>query len=208
MGKPATHSRNIRRRRKLQHERNVTILNPDDPTVGVNAIPLGNYNGTEVPKVTPQTIVGDHGEFADLTMRSLSNKNKRKGFKNAMGKETPSKIIFSEQVDPNTNTNGRVLKPAARLVPPSEKQEKGLLPLNVFVTSVDVEEVLRPREKSKSVIPDIKRLEAPLEGLAAEEVDRTVIEAEWDSLGLVSSVTGLPTGALVSWKVSPTLSFA
>lgn len=207
-GKPATHSRNIRRRRKLQHERNATIRNPDDPTVGVNAIPLGNHNRTEVQEVTPQTIVGDDGEFADLTMGSLSNKNKRKGFKNAMGKEVPSKIIFSERVDPNTNTNGRVEAPATRLVPPSEKQEKGLLPPNVFVTSVDVEEALRPREKSKSVIPDIGRLEAPAMGRTAEEFDRTAIEAKWDSLGLVGSVTGLPTGTIVGWKVSPTLSFA
>lgn len=208
LGKPATHSRNVRRRRKLQHERNATIQDPDDPTVGVNAIPLGNHNRAEVLEVTPQTTVGSHGEFADLTMASLSNKNKRKGFKNAMGKEVPSKIVFSEQVDSNASTNG-VQTSAPRLVPPSEKQEEGLLPPNVFVTSVDVEEGLRPSKKSKSDISNnTKRLGTPPVGRTTGGIDRAGIEAEWDSLELVSGVTGLPTGTVVGWKVSPTLSFA
>jgi len=200
LGKPATHSRNIRRRRKLQHKRNVAIQDPGDPTVGVNAIPLGNHNRTEVPEVTLQTTVGSHGEFADITMASLSNKNKRKGFKNAMGKGVPSKIFFSEQVDSNTYTNEAS---APRLVPPSEKQEKGMLPPNVFVTSVDVEEGLRPSKKSKSDIPNnTKRLETPPVGHTAGEIDRVTVEAKWDSLGLVSNVTGLSTGTIVGWKVS------
>jgi hypothetical protein len=208
LGKPTTHSRNIRRRRKLQHERNAAIRDPSDPTVGVNAIPLGNHNKAEVPEITPQTTVGSHEEFADLTMASLSNKNKRKGFKNAMGKEVPSKIVFSEQVDSNTNVNGGVQASAPRLVPPSEKQEKGLLPPNVFVTSVDVEEGLGPSKKSK---PDIsnntKRLETPLVGRAAGELDRAAIEGRWDSLGVVSSVTGLSTGTIVGWKVSRSVEY-
>ena len=205
MGKPATHSRNTRRRRKLQHERNAPIRDPDDPTVGVNAIPLGNHNRTEELEATSQTVVSSQAESAGLTMASLSNKNKRKGFKNAMRKEVPPKIIFSEQVDPNANLNGRVQAPAPRLVPPSEKQEKGLLPPNVFVTRVDVEEGLRPSKKSKSVIPETKRLESPPAGRAGGEIDRAAIEAEWDLLGLVSGVTGLPTGTVVGWKVSRSL---
>lgn len=207
-GKPATHSRNIRRRRKLQYERDAVIQDPGDPTAGVNAIPLGNHDRTEVPEVNPQTFGDGHGESANLTMASLSNKNKRKGFKNAMGKEVPPKIIFSEQVDPNTNMDGRVQTPVPRLVPPSEKQEKGLLPPNLFVTRVDVEEGLRPNKKSKSVNPDTKRLEKPLVGRIAGEIDRTAIEAKWDSLALVSGATELPTGTIVGWKVSPILSFA
>ena len=206
MGKPATHSRNVRRRRKLQHERNTITIDSDDPTVGVNAIPLGNHDRVQVPEVTPQTIVGDHGEYADLTMASLSNKNKKKGFKNAMGKQVPPKIIFSEQVDSNPNVNGRVQAPALRLIPPSEKQEKGLLPPNIFVTSVNVEEGMRPSKKSKSVIPDTKRSETPSVGHVAGEFDRVAIQARWDSLGLVTSMTGLPAGTIVGWKVCPTLS--
>jgi len=207
-GKPATHSRNTRRRRKLQYERSATIRDPDDPTVGVNAIPLGNHNNIEVPGATPHTIVGGNGGVTDLTMASLSNKNKRRGFKNAMGKELPPKIIFSGQVDPHANTNGWVRALVPRLVPPSEKQEKGLLPPNLFVTSVDVEEGLRTSKKPKSVIPDTKLSETPPMGHAAGEVDRTTIQDRWDSLGLVSSLTELPIGTIVGWKVCPTLSLA
>ena len=202
MGKPATRSRNIRRRRKLQHGRNTATRGPEDPTVGVNAIPLGKHNKPGVPEVIPQATVGGNGEFADLTMGSLSNKNKRKGFKDAMGKEVPPKIIFSEQGDQVTNTNG------PRLVPPSEKQEEGLLPPNIFVTSVDVEEGLRPSKKPKTVVSKAKRLETPPVTRMTGEFDRAGIEAKWDSFGLVSGVSGLPTGTIVGWKVSPTLSFA
>ena len=201
LGKPTTHSRNIRRRRKVQYARSVATLDPGDPIVGVNAIPLGDHNRTEATEIIPQTAVGSHGEFADLTMASLSNKNKRKGFKNAMGKEVRSKIVFSEQVD--SNANGGVRASAPRLVPPSEKQEKGLLPQNVFVTSVDVEEGLGPSKKSRSDISNTtKRFESPPVGRTAGEIDRAVIEAKWDSLELVSSVTGLSTGTIAGWKVS------
>jgi len=167
--------------------------------VGVNALPLGNHNRTCVD-AAPQTIVGGNGEFTDLTMASLSNKNKRRGFKNAVRKEVPPKIIFSGQVDPNANTNERVQALAPRLVPPSEKQEKSLLPPNVFVTSVDVEERLWPSKRPKSVIPDTKRSKTPPVGRTDGESDLTVIQAKWDSLGLVSDVTGLPTGTTVGWK--------
>lgn len=162
---------------------------------------------TEVPAVTSQPTVGANGEFADLTMALLSNKNKRRGFKNAMGKEVPPKIIFSGQVRPDTKVNGRVQVSAPRLVPPSEKQEKGLLPPNVFVTSVDVEEGLRQSKKPKPAIPNIQRPETPPVGRTTGELDRAAIDAKWDSLGLVSSVTGLPTGTTVGWKVRPIPSF-
>lgn len=137
-------------------------------------------------------------------MASLSNKNKRKGFKGAMGKEVPSKIVFSGQVDLNASADVGVQPPVPRIVPPSEKQEKGLLPPNIFVTSVDVEEGFRQGKKSKSVIPKTKRSETPPVSHPAGEVDRVAIEAKWDSLELVSSVTELPTGTIVGWKVSTT----
>jgi hypothetical protein len=175
--------------------------------VGVNAIPLGNHNKAEVQGATPQPALNGHGEFADLTMASLSNKNKRRGFKNTMGKEVLPKIIFSEQVGPNTSANGRVQPSAPRLVPPSEKQEKGLLPPNVFVTSVNVEEGLWQKNKLRSVTQNTKRSETPPVDHA--EFDRAAIQARWDSLGLVTSVTGLlPTGTTVGWKVRPTLPLA
>jgi hypothetical protein len=206
MGKPATHSRNIRRRRKLQHERTAVNCDPRDPSVGVNAIPLGNYSTTEAPGTTTQTTAGAHEE---LTMTSLSNKNKRRGFKSKVGKEVPSKIIFSEQVDPKTSLDGAVRAFTPRLVPPSEKQEKGLLPPNVFVTSIDVEEGLRLDKKSKFVTPNANQPETLPVAHSTGGIDRTAIESKWDSLGLVSSATELPTGTIVGWKVSTALmSFA
>lgn len=205
MGKPATHSRNIRRRRKLQCERNPALRDPDDPTAGVNAIPLGNHEGTRSAETTTQTTMDDHEE---LTMASLSNKNKRRGFKSVMGKGLTSKIVFSEQVDPNTSVNVLDLAPTPRVVPPSEKQEKGLLPPNIFVTSIDVEEGFIQGKKPKSVSPNIKRSSTPPVSRSAGAVDRATVESKWDSLGLVSSMTELPTGTIVGWKVSTTQSFA
>ena len=94
-------------------------------------------------------------------MSTLQNKNKRKGFKKMMSSTIPAKIIFStaeeeaaveqtlQDAVPFTNAEDReVLTTFARLVPPSEKQERGLLPPNMFVTSVDVEADL-PRKKKR-----------------------------------------------------------
>lgn len=202
MGKPATHSRNVRRRKKLQCERNAAPQDPDDPTVGVNAIPLGNHDRAETAETTTQTIVDDHGE---LSMSSLSNKNKKRGFKRTMGKEVPSKIVFLEQGDSSASAP----VPTPRIVPPSEKQEKGLLPPNIFVTSVDVEEGLRrSKNKKSSGIANTKRSETPPVSLSVGVVNHAAIESKWDSLGLVSSVTELPTGTVVGWKVSTAQSFA
>ena len=204
MGKPATHSRNIRRRKKLLYKRiSAAPRDPDDPTAGVNAIPLGNR--AETTETNTQTTADDCGE---LTMGSLSNKNKRRGFKSTMGKETPSKIIFSEQVDSNTSANVRALASTQRMIPPSEKQERGLLPPNIFVTSVDVEGELRPGKRPKSVVQNAKRSETPPVSRSAGVLDQAAIESKWDSLGLVSSVTELCTGTIVGWKVSTTQSFA
>ena len=146
---------------------------------------------------------GTNGDFSDLTMASLSNKNKKRGFKNGIGKEVPPKIIFSGQVHPDTNVNGRVQVSTPRLIPPSEKQEKGLLPPNLVVTSVNVEEGLWQGKKSKFVTPNPKRSETSPVGRSAGEPDHAAIQAKWDSLGLVSSVTGLSTGTTVGWKVRP-----
>lgn len=144
-------------------------------------------------------------------MATLSNKNKRRGFKNAMGKEVPSKIVFSEQVDPNADLNGQSQALIPRLVPPSEKQEEGLLPPNVFVTSVDVEGALQTKKGSDrpgSAIQKTDQSKMPPAGHSTEEIDRAAIEAKWDSLGFVSDMTELPTGTIMGWKVSTARSFA
>ncbi|KAF8655187.1 hypothetical protein AX16_003219 [Volvariella volvacea WC 439] len=103
----------------------------------------------------------------EVMMASFGNKNKRKGFKNSLHAPVPAKIVFSDdfgqetcsakrietveskesssQSKPETkvepvaaSTSDSVAKP--RLIPPSEKQERGEIPPNLFVTSVDVEE--------------------------------------------------------------------
>jgi hypothetical protein len=126
-----------------------------------------------------------------------------------MGKEAPSKIVFSREADPNSNLNGRIREPTPRVVPPSEKGEKGLLPSNIFVTSVRVEEGLGSGKKRKHVIAKAERLETPPVSHSAGEIDRrTATESRWESLGLVSGATELPTGTIVGWKVSATQSFA
>lgn len=93
-------------------------------------------------------------------MSSLRNKNKKKGFKLSMANPIPQKIIFSAnepangaQIEgtaprheagvamldssPEQTLSSHVRQP--RLVPPSELQERGQIPANMFVTSVDVE---------------------------------------------------------------------
>ena len=87
-------------------------------------------------------------------MGSLRNKNKKKGFKKAMTGPVPRKIVFSGGVEqgeanplldeypPQNLRDHRIPeanKPLHRLIPPSELQDLGQLPSNVFVTSVDVE---------------------------------------------------------------------
>lgn len=76
-------------------------------------------------------------------MASLSNKNKRRGYK-VPPAILPPKITFEPS---NGATNGipeavSASKPRLQLVPPSERRD---LPANMFVTSVDVEEDLRCR---------------------------------------------------------------
>jgi hypothetical protein len=92
-------------------------------------------------------------------MSTFSNKNKRRGYKEAPA-ALPAKIVFSDVAQPAAAVAAAALTtpsvpatPAAlpRLVPPSERQERGEIPAdwNLFVTSVDVEEGLDTRRKGK-----------------------------------------------------------
>ena len=90
-----------------------------------------------------------------VMMSSLRNKNKKKGFKQSMAGPLPQKIIFatnttvpgSQQpasssqdisiVNGEHSISSGTVQPC--LIPPSEIQELGQLPSNMFVTSVDVE---------------------------------------------------------------------
>ncbi|KAI0637605.1 hypothetical protein C8Q77DRAFT_1086815 [Trametes polyzona] len=186
-GKPTTHSRNLRRRRKKMYERLASTVEP----ASVNEIPLGTRTQThelvaseaqdEPPRPQPAKGKGaeasvDAANAPGFMMASLQNKNKRRGFKNALSQGVPPKIVFPDSaavaaaeqsvsagagmdIDPDASLVEAELAPAPeeqrparpesraaqpRLVPPSEKEALGLLPANMFVTSVDVEEGMWP----------------------------------------------------------------
>ncbi len=82
-----------------------------------------------------------------ITMSSLKNKNKKKGFKNASNRPIPQKIVFNDVPNLKDDVEMAIVDnilhsekgPLPRVIPPSEKQARGELPPNMFVTSVDVE---------------------------------------------------------------------
>ncbi|KAI0662818.1 hypothetical protein C8Q70DRAFT_473304 [Cubamyces menziesii] len=184
-GKPATHSRNLRRRRKKMYERLSLTAEP----TSVNDIPLGPRARTLEPTAAAASTSAEpetqparasekgkepareiSSEAPSFMMASLQNKNKKRGFKSAMTQGVPPKIVFpdtaaasagastsaqhqqSMDVDPDAQLVEAALNPSPpiatsattraqpRLIPPSEKQERGQIPANIFVTSVDVEE--------------------------------------------------------------------
>ncbi|EGO04170.1 hypothetical protein SERLA73DRAFT_67886 [Serpula lacrymans var. lacrymans S7.3] len=169
-GKPATRSRNLRRRRKRLHE---SEHNPETgPPLGTssaNAIPIGE--GVEYSETINDTIEDELDESApsttpQLMMLSYRNKNKKKGFRQLITKPLPQKIRFDagiEAIDVNTTIppappapimdqyvseeNTAVAPSLPHLIPPSERQH---LPSNLFVTFVDVEEGLNPKKKKKT----------------------------------------------------------
>ncbi|KAI3607750.1 hypothetical protein WG66_005218 [Moniliophthora roreri] len=161
-GSTQTHKRNQRRRLKKKYEAAAKGLVPPSVlppkgTSSVNLAPLG-------PKVIPTSapiqserqqshIQHEPQDKLNLSMFSLGNKNKKKGFKQASTLPSAQKKIIFETVasepplpfasalvpTPTHPPQPNGHKPLPRLISPSEKQEKGLLPSNMFVTSVDVE---------------------------------------------------------------------
>ncbi|KAK7049258.1 hypothetical protein VNI00_005859 [Paramarasmius palmivorus] len=163
-GSAQTQKRNQRRRLKKKHEAAAKglvppPLPPPKGTSSTNLAPLGTKSSpvSEPQKAESQPpYVQNHAQDdLNLSMFSLGNKNKKKGFKQTMTlPSSQKKIIFdfesaasdlslpfaSAPIPAPTHPsqpNGH--RPLPRLIPPSEKQEKGLLPPNMFVTSVDVE---------------------------------------------------------------------
>ncbi|TFK66641.1 hypothetical protein BDN72DRAFT_899638 [Pluteus cervinus] len=124
---------------------------------------------------TPTTSVAAMAsQPREVMMASLGNKNKKRGYKKQLNVDVPAKIVFSSEGVPMTvrptPSDGMVDSPmagptsgagavatttasapiaSARLIPPSERQERGQLPMNMFVTSVDVEEGLGERKRKK-----------------------------------------------------------
>ncbi|KAI0643595.1 hypothetical protein C8Q79DRAFT_1022626 [Trametes meyenii] len=273
LGKPATHSRNLRRRRKRMYERLTATAEP----ASVNDIPLGTRAHTvddvadvaEVPpepraqpplQVQPARVNGKGkakatelplGETPAFMMASLQNKNKRRGFKNALTQGVPPKIVFPDadnsenpvmDVDQDAQIVEAALQPQPsppeaetprlaqpRLIPPSEKQERGLIPANMFVTSVDVEEGLWPakgkKKKKKKVqaektwdyeeedtfaggLPydDVPEVPAPANTTPQGDItvvgsaEHAVVAAKWDSLRKITDRAQVPSGTTVAWK--------
>jgi len=108
-------------------------------------------SNTNYVYITPDQVV----------MGSLRNKNKKKGFKHSMAGPIPRKIVFTDDERQRESNNiasaaskpsedvalemnvtdlqsPSTRKPFSRLIPPSELQELGQLPPNMFVTCVDV----------------------------------------------------------------------
>ncbi|KAJ4464778.1 hypothetical protein C8J55DRAFT_566681 [Lentinula edodes] len=181
LGSVKTRKRNIRRRCKKKHDAfggqgaEVSTLVPSPPKriSGVNVAPLGsrakNSVSARAQQSTDNVLIHDP---LNLTMFSLGNKNKKKGYKYALAPPTSQKKVFSvpdssdvlQEVEEESDVlNGPLpssttiftsapenpLARQARVIPPSELQSLGKLPKNMFVTSVDVEEDLWNNSSSK-----------------------------------------------------------
>ncbi|EMD31767.1 hypothetical protein CERSUDRAFT_119350 [Gelatoporia subvermispora B] len=227
-GKPATKSRNLRRRRKKIHERLAATEEP----ASVNAIPLGTREPVDEAPAPPApaeaATPAESLATPTFMMASLSNKNKRKGFKRAMASHIPKRIVFEGQEDEATPGDDSEMQETlpyggadesvvvaeqstARLVPPSEKQELGLLPPNMFVTSIDVEEGLPSRKRKRKVVvtqqtvpvEDTVTLDygEPLEASNSPEMpDVAQIEARWESYPRITDKSQVQPGMTVAWK--------
>lgn len=202
----------------------------------VNAIPLGSRTSAQPLPETASTIK-DHSptdllihqqsvDLAENLSTTLRNKNKRKGFKQTMTEAVPKRIVFNDKgstsaprgTNNDSGSASTLSNPAPRLVTPSEKQAQGLLPSNVFVTSVEVEKPNWDRKKKKKKRNDY---DEDLEGDFGNEVDEQLvlnyeeevqkpgpdavnfdaIEKEWENYEAISDMACLKQGSLVGWKV-------
>ena len=194
-GKPQTRSRNIRRRKKRQYEREaddmqapVSII----PIASPNAVPLGSKPSLSTPPLPAESL----SRPEPIAMMSLSNKNKRRGFKRSMAESRPNRIVFdTEDSTPiAASPVSGLSRPASRshlprLIPPSEKQDLGLLPPNLFVTSVDVEAGLWPRREHAN---DDAGQNGHAERPRRAKRRKIAPEKEYDEGNQVSQDTALP----------------
>lgn len=200
-GKPQTHKRNERRRKKRLTERGSSVVLPA-PVGGSNAIALGVTKCVLTPKPMTTTI-------------SLRNKNKRRDFKNTIG--MPSRITFQDnEVAPS---------PPPTLIPPSER---GQLPPRLFVTSVNVEEDLWPKGTNQNWDRKQKKAQRESYGQAVDEADITLdysktpeedrtksvptldyiaLENAWVNAPTIEEKVVLSLGCVVGWHVRQSLTF-
>lgn len=135
MGSIATQDRNARRRKKRVMEKTLSNTTP--------ALPSAQYMPTlsKTPTLSSK-IVNAHPIIPPSISANLHNKNKRKGFKQAMEGVSAQRIVFGD-TEPNTAASVGV---SYRITPPSEQSN---LPSNIIVTSVDVEAGYWPEQKDK-----------------------------------------------------------
>jgi len=146
-------------------------------------------------------------------MMSLKNKNKRPDFKNTIG--MPSHITFQDnEVAPS---------PPLTLVPPSKR---GQLPPRLFVTSVDVEKDIWPRDNDQNWDRKQKKTQRDSYGQAVDEADialdygrtpeedstasvsrhdYTALENAWVSAPPLEEKVNLSIGCVVGWQVRQSL---
>ncbi|KAH9056398.1 hypothetical protein EDB87DRAFT_1794387 [Lactarius vividus] len=190
LGKPQTHARNERRRKKRLFQR-MAAAAPPVPGNGPNAIPLG----AAVPHVhTPEPM-----------MMSLKNKNKRRGFKNTAN--VHSHVTFQDDD----------MRPPQKLIPPSERE----LPPRLFVTSVDVEVGMWPRDNEQKWDRKQKKTQRDAYGHAEEQadvkldygeipeeegtttasdLDYAALEKAWATAPVLKNATALLIGSIVGWQ--------
>jgi hypothetical protein len=164
-------------------------------------------------------------------MMSLRNKNKKKNFRQLMDKPLPPRIVFTELENapipsdtlgtlalPSSSTPAKVsASPVkhAQLIPPSERND---IPSNIFVTSIDVEEGMRPKKKRRSketpiaVSYDDESYPAGLSldygsaelSVAVSNTDEALhlrAEQQWDLLQKVSDMSQVKVDSIVAYKV-------
>ncbi|KAL5487853.1 hypothetical protein ACEPAI_5961 [Sanghuangporus weigelae] len=236
-GKPSTHSRNARRRMKRMYEKQQKEL--EQATVrallmdSVNAVPLGAKSNTVLETKTdstgdeqdiPITPPVEQGPYIDSMITSLRNKNKKKGFKQSMVGVAPQRMVFTHDAGapPESGTTyysaaSSTAFPVARLVTPSEKQANGLLPSNMFVTSVEVESEnwdKKKKVKQRDTYGDELATDEAMSGndgtilnYGEPELDWESVDRDWEKMHIVADPSSLASGVTVGWKalaINPT----
>ena len=147
-------------------------------------------------------------------MMSLKNKNKRRGFKS--NASPPARVTFQDENDEVA------LSQPQRLIPPSERDQ---LPPRLFVTSVDVEAGMWPRDNEQKWDRKQKKVQRDAYGHAEEQADikldygeipeegttttSDVNYAALEKLWATAPALGdratlpLPIGSVVGWQVRP-----
>jgi len=161
------------------------------------------------PNVIPLGATKPHVHTPELMMMSLKNKNKRRGFKDTAS--VPSHVTFQDD---------DVVAPSQpqRLIPPSERDQ---LPHRLFVTSVDVEADMWPRDSEQKWDRKQKKVqrdayghaeeqadvkfdygEIPEEGtITTSDLDYAALEKAWATAPVLGNTTALPIGSVIGWQV-------